>query len=434
LAVIKMVDKPIFCTQAFGSVCINASGRYIPCCNVRMNEWDSEYRDGTEYSSIIDNANNSGLRRLRKELSDGIYPDVCKNCSEAEENGFESMRTIWNRELADYDIPVTEVLHPENVYYLDTTFSTKCNSKCMTCNPSASDFWEKEHNYIWNTNFSVAKRVNIDDDKTTELINTFPNVVRVSFVGGEPTISEEHLNYLQQLVDLGKSKDMKISYVTNLTGITDELLSLWKNFKSVHVAVSIDGYEKVNEYIRYPFKWAKVDSTLRSLFERVQNSIGATGTEFTAGLSCTVSLYNAIQCFDLFEYWFDLSTQYSVGEGQTLATHGSVFVNYVTHPSYAMVGYLSPEYRNNGIVKGESLLRKIEDYRKENPMDHVNEGMINSIKLAIEWLKEPQIHNTYDLTKLQHFINSSDKFRNRNIKDYIPELHEELEKLWNTQT
>ena len=73
-----MVDKPIFCAQAFGSVCINASGRYIPCCNVRMNEWDSEYRDGTEYSSIIDNANNSGLRRLRKELSDGIYPDVCK--------------------------------------------------------------------------------------------------------------------------------------------------------------------------------------------------------------------------------------------------------------------------------------------------------------------------------------------------------------------
>lgn len=430
-----MVDKPIYCAQAFGSVCIDGAGKYVPCCNIRVKEWQEDYFDNTTYEGVLNNANNLGLKKVRKELIEGKWPTACTNCKEAEDNGYDSMRTIWNKELSEYDISLEETLTADNVFYLDTTFSTKCNSKCMTCNPMSSDFWEKEHNVIWNSNFKSFNRTNIDETTTQDLVDNFPNVIRVSFVGGEPTLSEEHIVYLKKLIETGKSKDVKISYVTNLTGITNELLELWKNFKEVHLGVSIDGYKEVNEYIRYPFKWSKVESTLRTLLELTQSSWNKPGaTQFTVGLSCTISLFNSIQCFDLLDFYFDLLTEYKIDDGRSLISCCTLFTNYVTYPSFAMVSHLSKEYRQLGVEKGQQLLEKIDNYAKQTSPETINQGFINSIKLAISWLKEEQINNESDLRKLKHFIASSDKFRNRDIKDFIPELYEELEKLWNSLT
>lgn len=426
-----MVDKPIYCAQAFGSISIDGAGKYVPCCNIRVAEWQNEYFDQTKYTNVLDNANNTGLKRVRKELIEGVWPSPCANCKEAEDNGYDSMRTIWNRELADHNIQMQETLTPDNIFYLDTTFSTKCNSKCMTCNPMSSDFWEKEHNYIWNSNFKSFNRVNINEETTQDLVDNFPNVIRVSFIGGEPTIAEEHTVYLKKLIESGRSKDIKISYVTNLTGLTDELMQLWKHFKAVHVGVSIDGYKEVNEYIRYPFKWSKVESTLRTVLELTQESFrNPSDTQFTVGLSCTISLFNAIQCFDLLDFYFDILTEYKTTNNQSLVSNCTLFTNYVTYPSFTMVSHLSSEYRAIGIDKGNRLLEKMEVYASNNNDESINQGFINSVKLAISWLKEEQIHNKMDMRKLKHFIASSDKFRNRDIRDFIPELYEELEKLW----
>ena len=35
-------------------------------------------------------------------------------------------------------------------------------------------------------------------------------------------------------------------------------MGLWENFRHVSVGVSIDGVEKVNDYIRYPSKWKNI--------------------------------------------------------------------------------------------------------------------------------------------------------------------------------
>ena len=80
-----------------------------------------------------------------------------------------------------------------------------------------------------------------------KLIDTFPNVQRISFIGGEPTISDEHIEFLKMLIAKGTNKNIGLSYVTNLTGVTEELLELWDKFYRVHISVSIDGFDKVNE-------------------------------------------------------------------------------------------------------------------------------------------------------------------------------------------
>lgn len=429
-----MVNKTIYCAQAFGSAAISASGEYISCCNIRSNDWEyATFKDPSiKNLDPKDRINLENLRKVRKELIDGVWPKACENCRVAESSGAQSMRTIWNRELGHLDIPAKEYIDPNDVRYLDLTFSTKCNSKCMTCNNYSSDFWESEFIHIWKNATRIVDRININDDQADKFATQFPNVEQISFIGGEPTISDEHVRYLKKLIETGRSNQIKISYVTNLTGINDALVDLWNHFKSVQITVSIDGYGKVNEYIRYPFKWEKVETNLRKLFHMSLNSKETgKGKQYTTGLSCTVSMFNAIQCFDLLDFWFDLTTEYG-NESMMMTSSAGCFVNCVSHPDYALVSLLSPEYRKQGIVKGNNLLSKIAEYEAADSTRHVNDGLKDSIRLAMAWLEEPQIDNKGYLANSKHFITTSDLFRNRHIKDYIPELWEELENLWQT--
>lgn len=433
------VKKPIFCALAFGSASINSYGEYIPCCSIRTEHWKM-YKDGHYDHGVLNTdphirINAPNLKEVRKLLLSGHWPDACTNCKESEEKNLGSMRTIWNQALNKCNIPMVEHVAPESITYLDLTFGTKCNSKCMTCSADLSDFWQEEYNSIWNVPIEqqkIIKRVSIDNTTAEKLVNDFPNVTNISFIGGEPTISEEHIKFLNLLVDSDRSKNIKISYVTNLTGITDSLINLWKNFKEVHVSVSIDGHEKVNEYIRYPFKWQKVENNLLTYLKIVQESRlnqreGV--TQFSLGLSCTVSLFNSIQCIDLLEYWFNTLIQYKLAYGSLIHIVGC-FVNRVSSPLYALVALLSIEYRKQGIEKAEKLLLKCNEFLKNNPEEQINNGFTESLKLIVSWLQEPQIINSTYLSQNKHFITSSDIFRNRKIEDFIPELHQELKKIW----
>lgn len=432
--------KPIYCALAFGSASINSYGEYIPCCNIRTTSWEN-VKDSNNKMMLISpprsRINADNLKEVRRSLMNGDWPKVCENCKEAENAGVGSMRMIWNRGLEEFNIPMMEHVDPNNIRYLDLTFSTKCNSKCITCNIDLSEFWTEEWNKIWRIKPEEQrqfKRVCITDGKAKQLVQDFPNVERIAFIGGEPIISEEHYTFLKLLVAEGKSKNIRISYVTNLTGLTDELIDIWKSFKGVHISVSIDGYQKVNEYIRYPFKWSKIDNNLNTMLKMVQNSVNYPSdgnTQFSMGLSCTVSLFNAIQAPDLLEYWYDLLCTYKTGDqGDTLAHHCGSFVNRVSHPDYALVSLLSEEYRKAGIDKIDRLLNKIENDIQTIANHEVNHGFIESLKLVRAWLTEPQIVNSVYLSQNKHFIEESDEFRNRKLVDFIPELQDELDKIW----
>lgn len=428
------MSNSIYCALAFGSASINSYGEYIPCCNIQTTKW-SPLKDSKNKHLLLlppkDRINAPNLKEIREKLIAGEWPEACINCKSAEENGVGSMRTIWNRGLGD---TIPEVVHVSsgNIKYLDLTFSTKCNSKCMTCSADLSDFWEEEWKTIWikDENKYPIKRVCINDTLAESLVNDFPNVEKIALIGGEPMISEEHIKFLKLLVEKNRSKNIGLSYVTNLTGITDELIDIWKNFKSVHVSVSIDGYKQVNEYIRYPFKWSKTESNLRKFLDMVadtQENYDYGKTQFTIGLSCTVSLFNAYYVSDLFKFWYELLAEYGeIINGNSVAKSCGCFVNRVSHPEYALVSMLSDDFRNKSVIKLKALLSQITDDIKENPGKEVNHGFIESIKLTIAWLEEKQTVDIQQNVQNKYFIVKSDKVRNRHIKDFMPELYEEL--------
>lgn len=436
--------KPIYCALAFGSASINSYGEYIPCCNIRTTPWKN-VKDST-HSMMLSappqvRINADNLKEVRRSLINGDWPEVCANCKEAEDAGVGSMRMIWNRGLEHCNIPATEHVDPNNIRYLDLTFSTKCNSKCMTCNIDLSEFWTEEWNKIWRIKPSEQKKINricISENNSIRLVNDFPNVEKVALIGGEPTISEEHVFFLEKLITEGKSKNVSINYVTNLTGITDELIDMWKQFKAVHLSVSIDGYDKVNEYIRYPFKWKKIETNLNTILAMVQNSVnrsiteeGKNDTRFSLGLSCTLSLFNAIQAPDLFRFWYNTLKEYKTPFNNRSLIHDcGCFVNRVTHPDYALVNLLSLDYRQKGIDKIDLLLSDIQKDINADEDHSVNNGFLESLRLVKTWLTESQVVNSVYLSQNKHFIKESDQNRGRKLVDFIPELQVELDKVW----
>jgi MoaA/NifB/PqqE/SkfB family radical SAM enzyme len=408
------MSEPIYCGLAFSSVSIGISGEYRPCCGVVP---DASIRAKFKsVGTILNKINSEAMTEIRRDLSNGVWNPACQNCKITEKAGAESMRIVWNKSLID-KVP-KEILSANDINYLDMSFGSKCNSKCMTCNDSCSDFWQEESDYIWKIKNPIQRKaIVITDEDSEELLNTLPNLSRISFIGGEPTILDEHSNFLKRCVELGINENLEISYVTNLSGVSDELIDLWKKFKHVHLSLSIDGVDHVNDYIRYPIKFSKVKTSLSRLIELSNESAGK---KISFGLSCTVSMFNINHVSDTLEFFIDLTRD------QLVLAPGlhkpSVFLNKVTFPNYLRSDTLTLEYRKQGLEKLSKLRKKVESIHRHT----ISPTVTSSLDYLFGMLNEPQIMDPSLVLTAIYFIEQSDKFRNRNIDDYIPGLLAEL--------
>ena len=77
-------------------------------------------------------------------------------------------------------------------------------------------------------------------------------------MGGETLLIKEVGDILQYLIDAGVAENIFLMATTNGTVVKSPWLELTEKFQKLHLNVSIDGFDKYYEYIRYP-----EDGTLR---------------------------------------------------------------------------------------------------------------------------------------------------------------------------
>lgn len=414
------MNEPIYCGLAFGALSINTRNEYRPCCGIIPNpKFESpDYKD--ESLSPSQRLNSKDLVDLRQKLIEGKYPYACSLCELNEKNNRQSMRTIWNRDPLVENLPMTPIIDPKTVKYVDLSFGSKCNSKCMTCNEASSDFWIDETNFIFNKKIQRIDPVSIKQPLVEQILDTFINVKKFSFIGGEPMILDEHYEFINKLVITDKAKEIELSYVTNLTMADTKLFDLWKEFKHVSVVSSIDGLGLVNEYIRYPFKWQKIEQNLQTYLEKSDS------LNFQLGMmSTTVSLLNFGNLIDLLEYWVKLTNRYyHTHYAQTLANRIGITFNRVLDPEYLQFNILSLEYRQQFLPKLAELKERVKKY-------DLHFTLYECFAQLENWINEPQVVSKDLINQAVNFITKSDEFRNRHIKDYIPEVWDELLKIQN---
>jgi MoaA/NifB/PqqE/SkfB family radical SAM enzyme len=130
----------------------------------------------------------------------------------------------------------------------------------------------------------------------------------IEFTGGEPFMIQEHFDMLQGLVDRGLAGGIEIHYNTNGTQYPEHAEAIWKHFKIVEIAFSIDDLGDRFEYQRTNAVWSEVEAniakfkTLRREHANMRLQVCSTVNVFNAYYLPELAEWNYAQGFD-YVYW-----------------------------------------------------------------------------------------------------------------------------------
>jgi MoaA/NifB/PqqE/SkfB family radical SAM enzyme len=92
----------------------------------------------------------------------------------------------------------------------------------------------------------------------TEIDRVLTDIRYIEFTGGEPFLIKEHFDMLQGIVDRGIAHNVEIHYNTNGTQFPEHGIDIWKHFRTVEIAFSIDDLNQRFEYQRSNAVWTDV--------------------------------------------------------------------------------------------------------------------------------------------------------------------------------
>jgi len=281
LGINKTHDK--ICMLPWISIEASPVGTARPCCLAKD---EITKPDGTPYklteSTLEEIYNSEYMQNLREEFRNGEKPKTCNRCWEEEAAGIVSKRINSRVRLKEY-YPIVDWKNntPDQLWFIDLKLGNICNLKCRICGSWSSSKWAKEE-----IDYEAEKYSNVQgyDRKQhaawmflrdgawprnsptfwDNLKTLLPNIKYFEFTGGEPFLIEEHFKLLRYAVEQNYSKRIDIHYNTNGTVYpNDEEVNLWKKFRNVEIAVSIDNVGDRFEYERYGANWEEVQANIK---------------------------------------------------------------------------------------------------------------------------------------------------------------------------
>jgi MoaA/NifB/PqqE/SkfB family radical SAM enzyme len=300
------------CMLPWISVAANTTGTVRPCC---VNEGIINRPDGTPYNlatdSIMEIYHSDWMKDFRQQFLDGKKPVECRRCWNEESAGRTSKRLIHLDKKMSQVVPLInfDTLEPKNFLYLDLKLGSICNLKCRICGPAVSSKWAQES--LMQVPFEHRKThqhkiwlVEGEWPRTSttfwsELYTLIPKIKFLDFTGGEPFLIQEHFDLLQHSVDKGTSRYQHLFYNTNGTIFPEGGEELWKNFKRIEIAVSIDSLGRQFELERSGAKWDEVNENIQR-FRAMKTRV----PQLELQINATVSIQNVYYLEELCS-WLD---------------------------------------------------------------------------------------------------------------------------------
>jgi MoaA/NifB/PqqE/SkfB family radical SAM enzyme len=306
-----------FCVLPWVSLETSPIGTVRPCCLAEHEITDNsgeKFNLNTATFSAIQNSHD--MRKLRQQFIDGDEPETCRKCWNEERSGRTSKRMHTLDRLKHVIPPQDWTLDAKPLMFLDLKLGNICNLKCRICGSwSSSTFateelkhtgnekgsfhhtmlkqgaWPRENKVFWNEIDEIATQIRY-----------------LEFTGGEPFMIKEHFNMLRRLVARGIAKDIEIHYNTNGTQWPEDADEIWRHFKTVEIAFSIDDIGARFEYQRSNAKWDEVQENiakfkeLRVRYPNIQLQVCSTVNVFNVYYIEELANWIDTQEFD-FVYW-----------------------------------------------------------------------------------------------------------------------------------
>ena len=376
------IIKKSFCVLPWIHTFVNNSGRYHVCCtgefsNNEILDEAGNYLNVRQQLPVEAIVNSEHMKKIRKEMLSGIFPESCYVCKKAEDFGAFSRRMVENNAyqyLIDSLIENTDEdgSIEVKIKYADYRTGNTCNLKCRMCDLLASSKWEND--FIdtvtgivsiphWDAIISDYKTLSLNDQDFVfkDLQNKEKHIERIHFGGGEPLISKSMLDILEYCIQNGTASHICLSYNTNLTLLPKKILECWSYFKEVKIMASIDGVGIVNDYIRSPSVWADIDQNLKFLDKNHEKY-----NIKEVLISTTVQVNNILHLHKLYEY---LATFDFIVKLPNLVL--------LEHPFYLDISMLPKDLKKNAIRLLNFILMSY--IPKEESQSSLASGLIKCI-------------------------------------------------------
>ena len=262
-----------FCVLPWISLEASPIGTVRPCCLADDEILDA---DGNKFelstANFQDIQNSDHMRDLREQFLAGEQPQTCRKCWSEERSGRTSKRMHTLDRLKHMGISDTWTADAKPLMFLDLKLGNICNLKCRICGSwSSSQFATEELNQLPRDQQKKSHAYTMlrsgawprENDQFWSEIDLHLNDIRyIEFTGGEPFMIDQHFDMLQGMVDRGIAHQVEIHYNTNGTQYPARGEQIWKHFKTVEIAFSLDDVGARFEYQRTNAVWADVCENL----------------------------------------------------------------------------------------------------------------------------------------------------------------------------
>jgi MoaA/NifB/PqqE/SkfB family radical SAM enzyme len=376
-----------FCVLPWVSLETSPIGTVRPCCLAEDEIKDTE---GNKYSLLRTNLNevhtSEYMQKLRQEFLDGKKPQTCRKCWNEERSGRTSKRMHTLNRLKHIVEDTNWTADAKPLVFIDFKLGNICNLKCRICGSwSSSTFATEEVRFEGKDSFHYQMLKDgawpRQNQRFWQDIDELMEQVRyLEFTGGEPFMIKEHFDLLQRMVDRGIAQDVEIHYNTNGTQFPEHAEEIWKNFKLVEIAFSIDDVEERFEYQRANAVWDEVNINM-DRFELMRNR----NTNIQLQVCSTVNVFNVLYLEELANWIDQRSFDY-------------VYWNMLHEAYYHSVGTL-PE-RAKELVSKKLLSANVSDFHMKEFVKIVDfmqsgaslDGNILRMKITdVDWRRQQDL-------------------------------------------
>ena len=297
-----------FCVLPWISLETSPIGTVRPCCLAENEILDDSGKEfNLNRAGFADIQNSRHMIQLRQDFQAGIQPKTCRKCWAEEDAGRTSkrMHTLDRLKHLPLDWAWTDEAKP--LMFLDLKLGNICNLKCRICGSWSSSTYAAEElkhtpdpkNSYHYTMMRAGAWPRENPVFWQEIDQIMDHVHYIEFTGGEPFMIREHFDMLLNLVQRGLAQNIEIHYNTNGTQWPEYAEDIWRHFKTVEIAFSIDDVGARFEYQRSNAVWSEVNENLQRFRDLRQRN-----PNIKLQVCCTVNVFNVLYLEDVAN-WID---------------------------------------------------------------------------------------------------------------------------------
>lgn len=370
-------------------------------------------------------------------MKEGQRPKECSICWGIEDLPGNQYSDRHYRGVESWTLPFFEKvknMHWDediNPTYLEVSWSSACNFKCMYCSPAISTEWMKEVKALGSYKLSSHEHQYLPwleenghlpmDENSNPYIEAFwkwwPDLVKdlmfFRITGGEPLLSRHTFKTLEWLNE-NPQPHLELSINSNL-GVPqkqfDRFMTLIKplildgKIKKHILHTSLDTWGPQAEYIRNGLKLEVLENYLNHYLTEIPTA--------PVAFMCTFNILSIPNFKDFLSWILKLRTKFNNDHRQVLLD-----LPHLQSPEFFAAKIISPDYYH--------LIDDCLDYMKQNQDDHkgFKKAEIQKMNRIYEWIKAPK--DKASLLKHRKdfylFFKEHDKRRGTDFSKTFPEL------------